>query len=154
MQYPWVISSVPVRICSIRESYPQYPWGYAVPVSHILSTREDMQYPWVISSVLLLAHEIVLNSVGQASEIKCRKLVTKNTRMFQKLSLLAVHLRQSLTPTVLMGLKVKMKYQPALLFIQVKTVSSLWQTEESSNYEISQEIFSFLHLSHWINCLH
>ena len=28
----------------------QYPWGYALPVSHILSTREHMQYPWVISS--------------------------------------------------------------------------------------------------------
>ena len=39
------------HIISTRESYPQYPWGYAVPVSHILSTREDMQYPWVISSV-------------------------------------------------------------------------------------------------------
>ena len=46
------------------------------------------------------------------------------------------------------GLKVKMKYQPALLFIQVKTVSSLWQAAKSINYEISQEIFSFLHLSH------
>ena len=46
-QYPWVISSVPVRICSTHESYPQYPWGYAVPVSHILSTRESYpQYPW------------------------------------------------------------------------------------------------------------
>ena len=32
-------------------NYMQYPWGYAVPVSHILSTGEDMQYPWVISSV-------------------------------------------------------------------------------------------------------
>ena len=75
MHYPWVISSVPVRICSTRESYHQYPWvnrqyrwgyavpvrdiistresypqyrwGFAVPVSHILSTRKDMQYPWV-----------------------------------------------------------------------------------------------------------
>ena len=87
-----------------------------------------MQYLWVI-----------LNSFGQASEIKCPKLVTKNTRMFQKLSLLAVHLRQSLALTVLKGLKVK-KYQPALLFIQVKTVGSLWQAAKSINYEISQEI--------------
>ena len=45
------------------------------------------------------------------------------------------------------ALKVKTKYQPALLFIQVKTVSSLWQAAKSINYEISQEIFSFLHLS-------
>ena len=52
MHYPWVISSVPVRICSTCESYSQYPWGYAVPVSHIISTRESYhQYPWVISSV-------------------------------------------------------------------------------------------------------
>ena len=30
----------------------QYPWGYALPVSHIISTRESYpQYPWVISSV-------------------------------------------------------------------------------------------------------
>ena len=29
----------------------QYLWGYSVPVSHILITREDMHYPWVISSV-------------------------------------------------------------------------------------------------------
>ena len=68
--------------------------------------------------------------------------------MIQKLSLLAVHLRQSLTLTVLKGLKVKTKRQPALLFIQVKTISSLWQAAKSINYEISQEIFSFLHLSH------
>ena len=61
MQYPWVISSVresypqypwgyalPVsHIISTRELYPQYPWGYAVPVSRIISTREDMQYRWV-----------------------------------------------------------------------------------------------------------
>ena len=75
-----------------------------------------MQHLWVI-----------LDSFGQASEIKCPKLVTKNTRMFQKLSLLVVHLRQSLTLTVLKGLMVKTKYQPALLFNQVKTVRSLWK---------------------------
>ena len=42
MQYPWVISSVPVsHILSTCESYPQYPWLISsVPVSHILSTRE------------------------------------------------------------------------------------------------------------------
>ena len=51
-QYPWVISSVPMRVCSTRESCPQYLWGYAVPLSHILSTSESYpQYPWVISSV-------------------------------------------------------------------------------------------------------
>ena len=44
----WVISSVPVRICSTRESYPQYPWVISsVPMSHILSTHESYpQYPW------------------------------------------------------------------------------------------------------------
>ena len=74
--------------------------------------------------------------------------MSPNTRMIQKLSLLAVHLRQSLTLTVLKGLKVKTKYQPALLFFQVKTISSLWNSAKSINYEISQELFSFLHLSH------
>ena len=68
--------------------------------------------------------------------------------MIQKLSLLAVHLRQSPTLQVLKGLKVKTMYQPAMFFIQVKTVSSLWQAAKSINYEISKEIFSFLHLSH------
>ena len=34
----------------------------------------------------------------------------------------------------------KTKCQPALLFIQVKTISSLWQAAKSINYEISQKI--------------
>ena len=51
MQYPWGYVLPVSHIISTRESYPQYHWRYAVPVSHILSTREDMQYPWVISSV-------------------------------------------------------------------------------------------------------
>ena len=106
-------------------------------MSHILSNCEDMQYLWVI-----------LDSFQQALDIKFPKLLTRNTRMFQNLSLLAAHLRQSLILTVLKGLKVKMKYQPALIFIQVKTVSSLWQAAKLINYEISQEILSFLHLSH------
>ena len=50
-QYPWGYALPVSHIISTRESYPQYPWGYAVPVSDIISTREDMQYPWVISSV-------------------------------------------------------------------------------------------------------
>ena len=120
-QYPWVISSVPVSpIISTHESYPQYLWGYAVPMRvcstcelylqylwgyvvhvRICSTREDMQYLWVI-----------LDIFEQASEIKCPKFVAKNTGMIQKLSLLSVHLRKSLT--VLKGLKVKTKNQPAL----------------------------------------
>ena len=78
-QYLWVISSAPVsRIISTHESHPQYPWGYAVPVSYILSNCEDMHYLWVI-----------LDSFGQASEIKCPKLVTKNTSMIQKLEFTA-----------------------------------------------------------------
>ena len=54
MHYPWVISSVPVsHILSTRDDM-QYPWVISSePVSHIISTREDMQYPWVISSVLV-----------------------------------------------------------------------------------------------------
>ena len=64
--------------------------------------------------------------------------------MFQKLSLLAVHLRQESDYDSGERLKVKRKYQPALLFIQAKTVSSLWQAAKSINYEI----FSFLYLSH------
>ena len=51
MQYPWGYALPVSHIISTRESYPQYPWGYAVPMSHILSTCEDMQYSWVISSV-------------------------------------------------------------------------------------------------------
>ena len=47
MQYPRGYALPMSHIISIRESYPQYPWGYAVPVSHILSTRESYpQYPW------------------------------------------------------------------------------------------------------------
>ena len=56
--------------------------------------------------------------------------------MIEKLSLLAVHLRQSPTLQVLKGLKVKTMYQPAMFFIQVKTVSSLWQAAKSINYDI------------------
>ena len=51
MEYPWGYALPVSHIISTHESYPQYPWGYAVTLSHILSTREDMQYPWVISSV-------------------------------------------------------------------------------------------------------
>ena len=51
MHYPWGYALPMSRIISTRESYPQYLWSYAVPVSHILSTHENMQYPWVISSV-------------------------------------------------------------------------------------------------------
>ena len=50
MQYPWGYAVPVSHILSTRESHPQYPWR-AVPVRHILSTCEDMQYPWVISSV-------------------------------------------------------------------------------------------------------
>ena len=46
-QYPWGYAVPVSHTISTRESYPQYPWGYAVPVSHIISTHEDMQYPWV-----------------------------------------------------------------------------------------------------------
>ena len=70
-----------------------------------------MQYMWVI-----------LDRFGQASDIKFPKLVTKNTRMFQNLSLLAVHL--SLILTVLKGLKVKTKYQPAMFIYSSK---NSWQ---------------------------
>ena len=37
---------------------------------------------------------------------------------------------------MLKGLNGKMKYQPALLAIKVKTVSNLWQTAKSINNEI------------------
>ena len=51
MQYPWGYAVPVSHILSTCESDPQHPWGYALPVSYILSTCEDMQYPWVISSV-------------------------------------------------------------------------------------------------------
>ena len=57
----------------------------SVHVSHILSTCGDMQYPFVV----------ILDSFGQASEKQCPKLIIKHTRMFQKLSLLAIHMRES-----------------------------------------------------------
>ena len=76
-QYPWVISSVPMsHILSTRESYPQYPWvissvpmsredwGYAVPVSHILSTHDCMQYLWRyavhVRKILFILHSYKL----------------------------------------------------------------------------------------------
>ena len=47
MEYPWGYALPVSHIISTHESYPQYPWGYAVPVSHILSTRESYpQYLW------------------------------------------------------------------------------------------------------------
>ena len=79
-----------------------------------------------------------MDSFDQASDRKCPKLVTKNTRMIQKLSLLAAQLRQSLTLAVL-KVKVNMEYQPILLFIQLKTVSSLCHNELDTrhSYHIS-----------------
>ena len=62
MQYPWGYAVPVSHIISTRESYSQYPWGYAVPVSHILSTCEDMQYPWVISSVPVREVSFILHS--------------------------------------------------------------------------------------------
>ena len=89
-QYPWVISSVPVRVCesypqypwgyvshilSTRESYPQYPWGYAVPVSHIPSTRESFpQCPWVISSVPMSYIGQLLTSFRNKVSQACHKV--------------------------------------------------------------------------------
>ena len=110
MQYPWVISSVLVRICSTCESYPQYLWRYAVPMSHVLSTRESYpQYPW--------GYAVLMSHIGQfrrSFRNKVSQACPKNTRMIQNLNLLAGHLRQSLTLTVLKGPKLKTKYQPAL----------------------------------------
>ena len=50
------------HIISTCESYHQYLWVISsVPVSHILSSHEGMQHPWVISSVpvshILSTHE-------------------------------------------------------------------------------------------------
>ena len=50
--------AVPVRVCSTREDM-QYPWVISsVPVSHILSTHEDMQYLWAILDSFQQASEI------------------------------------------------------------------------------------------------
>ena len=52
IQYPWVISSLPVRICITRESYPQYLWVISSLPVRICITRESYpQYLWVISPV-------------------------------------------------------------------------------------------------------
>ena len=56
MQYLWVISSVPVsHILSTCESYPQYPWGYAVPVSKFIWMKNEWNFPhgYSISSQVL-----------------------------------------------------------------------------------------------------
>ena len=66
--------------------------------------------------------------------------------MIQKLSLLAVHLRHESDSDSAEGTEGEDKVSASSVFIQVKTVSSLWQIAKSINYEISQEIFSFLHL--------
>ena len=45
-------STLSSSVASPSINYMQYPWGYALPVSHIISTRESYhQYPSVISSV-------------------------------------------------------------------------------------------------------
>ena len=47
MQYPWGYALPVSHIITTHESYPQYLWGYALPVSHIISIRESYpQYPW------------------------------------------------------------------------------------------------------------
>ena len=47
MQYPWGYALPVSHIISTCESYPQYPWEYALPISHIISTCESYpQYPW------------------------------------------------------------------------------------------------------------
>ena len=68
--------------------------------------------------------------------------------MIQKLSLLAVHLGQSLTLTVLKGLQLKTKYQPTLLFIQVKTISSLYGRLQNQLIIKSQRKFLVSYICH------
>ena len=48
MHFPWGYAVPVSHILSTCESYPQYPWDISsVPVSHILRTRESYpQYPW------------------------------------------------------------------------------------------------------------
>ena len=75
MQYPWGYALPLSHIISTRESYPQYSWGYASPVSHIISTRESYpQYPWVISSVpvshILSTHEDMQYPWGYALPVR------------------------------------------------------------------------------------
>ena len=55
MQCPWVISSVPVRVCSTHESHPQYSWGYAVPMSKFIWMKNEWKLPhgYCISSQVL-----------------------------------------------------------------------------------------------------
>ena len=113
MQYPWGYA-VQVRICFTHESYHQYLWVISsVRMSHILSTGES--YPqYFLGYALPLSMQylwVILDGFGQASEIKCSKLVTK---------LVAVHLRQSLTLAVLKGLKVKTKYEPSSVIYSSK----------------------------------
>ena len=55
MQYPWEYALPVSHIISTRESYPQYPWVISSVPVRICSTCESYpQYPWVISSVPIL----------------------------------------------------------------------------------------------------
>ena len=68
MQYPWGYALPVSHIISTRESYPQYPWVISsVPVSHILSTRESYpQYPWgyavLVREISLILHSYKLTN--------------------------------------------------------------------------------------------
>ena len=116
-QYSWVISSVPVRICSTCELYPKYPCGYAVSLSNIGQLWKSFR-----------------NKVSQARH--------KDTKMIQKLSLLYIWGR-----VLLWQCWMDWRWRQSisqLLLIQVRTVSSQWQAAKSINYEISKETFYFL----------
>ena len=49
MQYPWGYTLPVSHIISTRESYPQYPWRYAVPVRIWLTGTDDMTHGYCIS---------------------------------------------------------------------------------------------------------
>ena len=88
-----------------------------------------------------------LNSFGQASDIKCPKLITKNTRMFSKVEFTDRSSETESDSDSAEGTDGE---------DEVSASSVIYSSKNSQqpvagckiNYEISQEIFSFLHLSH------
>ena len=87
-----------------------------------------------------------MDSFEQTSEIKSPKLVTK----YQNDSKAEFTESPSETESdsdYTEGTESEDKVSASSVIYSSKTTSSLWQAAKSINYEISQEIFSFLHLS-------
>ena len=86
-------------------------------------------------------------SFEQGSEIKCPKLVTKYQND-SKAEFTGSPSETESDSDSTEGTESGDKVSASSVIYSSKTISSLWQASKSIDYEISQEIFSFLHLSH------